>query len=137
MYPPLWTNYLVAMHDDIKNRSISLITLQTQKLRPQKIIVKTTLQSDLSWSAIFSVIVSSFTRSSLQMLSLLVSMQQGKSLAKTRIFHEQLCDFKFEIALVRNEAMLTCEQRKKLHKRLVLSDSSININITFQSHFIT
>ena len=27
MYPPLWTSYLVAMHDDIKNRSISTTSL--------------------------------------------------------------------------------------------------------------
>ena len=37
--------------------NISFITYQTEKLRLQRIIVKTTCKSDLPWSAIFSVIV--------------------------------------------------------------------------------
>ena len=37
--------------------NISFITYQTEKLRPQRIMVKTTSKSDLPWSAISSVIV--------------------------------------------------------------------------------
>ena len=37
----------------------NFITVQTQKLSPQRIMVKTILESDLSWPAIFSVIISS------------------------------------------------------------------------------
>ena len=36
---------------------ISFITYQTQKLRPQRIMVETVYKSDLPWSTIFSVIV--------------------------------------------------------------------------------
>ena len=39
--------------------NFSFITYQTQKVRSQSIMVKTTLQSDASWSAIFSVIIHS------------------------------------------------------------------------------
>ena len=37
--------------------NISFITYQTEKLRSQRIMVKTTYKSDLPWAAIFSVIV--------------------------------------------------------------------------------
>ena len=48
--------------------NISFITYQTEKLRPQRIIVKTTHKSDLLWYSIFSVIVSYETKLELQFL---------------------------------------------------------------------